>query len=321
MTRSIPVSRGEENMKGRRYLVTAWVKILRGRSASIQTGARAWRTPGSPGWQLMESVFDTEVRAPGSVDQPIPLSITADANSEVLVDDVRVAWIPAYGVHARFKVLQPEKGHFNGQAYVIRRHRDTAHRDVARHYFHSSVSSLAGEEGVPAGTFSDWFDVRRYLFGHGSSTVSIRVHPHHQDRTQPVKVILELSIGPVPVAKSSAGSGGQFELEEPDLDPEDEFEQKDVEEVEETDTTFFRLEHFSSNGRFAFFLPENDLPPSRFLKAVQSIDAEIVQRNGWAQKTLPAIERLPSRFPIGVNLSPMGLLIGPESIRAELSIL
>ncbi|MDP6353833.1 MAG: hypothetical protein QF473_01935, partial [Planctomycetota bacterium] len=221
LTRSIPVSRGEENMKGRRYLVTAWVKILRGRSASIQTGARAWRTPGSPGWQLMESVFDTEVRAPGSVDQPIPLSITADANSEVLVDDVRVAWIPAYGVHARFKVLQPEKGHFNGQAYVIRRHRDTAHRDVARHYFHSSVSSLAGEEGVPAGTFSDWFDVRRYLFGHGSSTVSIRVHPHHQDRTQPVKVILELSIGPVPVAKSSAGSGGQFELEEPDLDPED----------------------------------------------------------------------------------------------------
>jgi len=326
ISRALEVSRGRENMKGRRYLVTAWVRSeADGAYGAIALHSSSWRSSGKQDWELIEAIADTRVRTPGGDTETFTLSLSAGKAGSVLFDDVSVHHVPSYGVHVRYKVLEPKQGSFRGQAYIIRRHRDTSHPDSARHRYHAGVGGLGGADGVPARQFSPWFDLRRYLFGTRTSTVSLRVLPQEEGtETGPITAIIELSSMPVGTgSKKSGGRGGDpLELTEEEVEPEAEFgETKSDPEATVSLGAFFRCTHRSENGRFAFLMPESDLPPSRFLRSLSFIDHEIQERYRWASETLPPLPKLPCRVPMGANLSALNMLVGTDSIRKELEVL
>ena len=293
-SRTLTVSRGPENMKGQRYLVTAWVKSkTKGARGTISLHGSTWRSTGSLQWESIEAIADTAVRTPGSLTQPLALSFAAGKPGTVLFDEVRVYRVPSYGIHVRFKVVEPAEGRFNGQAYIIRRHRDTSHHDSARHRYHAGVGGLGGPEGVRAGLFSPWSDLRRHLFGTSNSTVSFSIRK--QDGAlpnRPLTVTIELSLGPIVAGEEEAETSADnlLELTEKEPDPASEFEEKKGPVEDPTAKgVFFRQTHRSGNGLFAFLLPEKDLPPSRFLAAIRSIDQEIAERHRWALEALPPL--------------------------------
>lgn len=326
VSRTLAVSRGSENMKGRRYLVTAWVRPeAEGAYGAISLHGSTWRSSGKQNWELVEAIADTRVRAPGGDTETFALSFSSGPTGSVLFDDVSVHHVPSYGVHVRYKVLEPKQGVFNGQAYIIRRHRDTSHTDPARHRYHAGVDGLGGADGVAAGQFSPWSDLRRYLFGTQTSTVSLKVNPQEEGtETRPVTVIIELSFLPAGSgAQKSGGRGGDLlELTDEEAEPEAEFEEVKADpEATVSEGVFFRCTHRSENGRFAFLMPESDLPPSRFLRSLSFIDHEIEERYRWASETLAPLPKLPCRIPVGANLSALNMLIGRDSIRKELEVL
>ena len=326
-SRSLTVSRGSENMVGRRYLVCAWVRSeADGARGSLTLRGVACSSSGDREWEKLEAIVDTGVRTPGSTSESVTLSLSAGKSGSVLFDEVAVYWIPAYGIHVRFKVTDPPKGKFNGGAYVIRRHRDTSHRDSVRHRYFSGVGGLGGVEGTRAGEFSPWFDLRRHLFGTWLSTVTVTLHKQEPSQpAEPIAAVIELSFAPtVPRREGSAAGepGGAFELGEAEADPAREFEPDDKPApTRESAGVFFRCTHRSSNGRFAFLMPESDITPSRFLRSIQSIDQEVKERYRWTCQNLPAPGKLPSRIAIGANISALGRLLGRESIRNEMEIL
>lgn len=326
-SRSLTVSRGSENMLGRRYLMCAWVRSeVDGARGSLTLRGVTCTSRGSQEWERLEAIVDTGVRTPGSTSESIALSLSAGKSGSVLFDDVAVYWIPAYGIHVRFKVTDPPKGKFNSDAYVIRRHRDTSHRDSVRHRYFSGGGGLGGGEGTRAGEFSPWFDLRRHLFGTWLSTVTVTLHKQEPSQpAEPITAVVELSFAPTVSrheGRATEGPGGAFELGEAEADPAREFEPDDKPApASQSGGVFFRCTHRSSNGRFAFLMPESDITPSRFLRSIQSIDQEVKERYRWTCQNLPAPSKRPSRIAIGANISALGRLLGRESIRNEMEIL
>jgi hypothetical protein len=327
-TRTLRVPRGGVFKAGKRYLVTVSVKqdspdgkATLGLASGGGSHTAAAKTAGT--WEELSAFADTATWYPGNDTDALSLSLVVTGSGRALFDRVRVYEIPNYGIFFRFKVLEPAKGRFHASASIIRRHREKNHPDSVRHYFHADVNTLGGKGGVATGSYSEWVDLRRYLFGQGSATVGLCVYPvGKRDSPVPVRVVLELAYH-VDDGKPPA----RDEAREPQLGgPNDEIDLGAIANAgaEETAHVFFRTERKTGNGVLGFLMPENDVPPDRFLSAVKFLEDDVERRYQWAVAALddpvsvaPAAERILT----GANLFPVSDFVSAESAQREAEIL
>lgn len=324
--RRLLLSRGRVEMKGRRYLLTARV-LCRGKNARGSVGLRRdgttsrTRTTRHEEWEEIQAIADTApfFPGPGHENSSALLRLTASGSGRVLFSNLRLFHIPPYGIHLRYKARAAQTGTVDAAIRTIRRHRNTRHRDSVRHRYFSSVSGAKGLHGVPAGEFSPWIDLRRYLFGTRTSTVTVKLTPSVSG--QKVEVLFDFAchVGDPPEENKTEADAFEMmgETPEPEVPGLDEKRPQPAGKA----YVFHRETLTSRSGHFTFLLPENRVTPTRFTERPRSIQQDLKRRAAWLTDNLQPPPDGPFRLPIGANVSRLDNLLGPEGIRREFKLL
>ncbi len=308
LQRQVKVERGGVEHQGRQCLVrvkarlsdeSAWLRLR------IRCGAdyRDAVLRVGEGWDTLIAMLTTPPFLPGSADVQLSIELNAGGDGFVEIDEVTLSTAAPYGVMLRATALTPKPVPLALQ--IIRTHRDTNHRDPVRHQYFSQIPQ------VKAGT---WLDLRRYLFGHGQATVSLRVDDDAA-KGSPVRLRLEIGL-PAPTPPPRAGRNPTSAL----LDgPAEDFS------LEEPAPTLPRViwtgEMTCDRGVATLLLPENGVPPERFTQRIQTVSDNIAQRLAWVNAAYPSDGPLPIRIPVAANISALDDLLNRAELEQEMQLL
>jgi hypothetical protein len=335
-SQTLLVPRGGASGKGRRYLVTTRIRREGAAgSASLtvsSSGGSSTGTAGSTGvWETVTAFADTAHWLPGRDADNLSIRLEAAGEGRLLCTPVQIDEIPCYGIFFRFKVLNPAAGAFQAAAGIIRRHRDKGHRDLVRQRYFSRMADLGGVPGVASGRFSPWVDLRRHLFGSGLATVGLQSHPAGAPQSPvPVRVAVELAYfvdDGIKPAEESRG-GGTADWRKRDETPGaavavfDEMIGEIMNDPPvETAHVFYRTERTTENGVLGFLLPENEVPPERFIASVVCLEEDVERRAHWLAALPPPAKTASQRIMIGANFFSVNGLVSPGAARLEADLL
>lgn len=308
LQRSVKVERGGVEHQGRLCIVrvkarlsdeSAWLRLrircgADYRDAVLRTG---------DGWNTLTTVLTTPPFLPGRADTQLSIELSAGGEGFVEIDDVALSTAAPYGVMLRATVLTPKPGPLSLQ--IIRTHRDTGHSDPVRHQYFSQI---------PAVKHNSWIDLRRYLFGDGQATVSLRV----SDETaaaQPVRLRLEIGL-PTPTPPRRGGRGAASDLL---AGPPDDLVLEEPSSPQPK--VIWAGELSCDRGVATLLLPENGVPPEHFRERIQTVTDNIAQRLGWLTAAYPNDGPLPIRIPIAANISALDGLLNRAELEQEMMLL